>query len=501
MKKLVGLSLILLFALSLNGARYPKREMRAVWIATIANIDWPSSSSLTTNQQQKEFIELLDLVKDYNMNTVIFQIRPASDAFYASELEPWSQWLTGKQGRSPEPFYDPLEFASVECHKRGIDLHVWLNPYRAVSDVNVNKSSSAHISNTHPEWFVTYGKTKIFDPGLPQTRNYVAKVVSDIVRRYDIDAIHMDDYFYPYRISGVEFPDDQTFHNYPGEFPAGQKEEWRRNNVDLIVKQLHDSIKAIKPWVQFGISPFGVWRNTDKDPLGSKTKAGQTNYDDLYADILKWEYNQWIDYVVPQVYWEIGKEVADYKIIADWWSGHAYGTQLFIGHGLYKLDPEAKERTWQSADEIANQIKLNRKLKTISGSAFYSAKFLRKNPLDLHQKLIDHLYRYPALHPVNQRVVQSVPGEPINVQMSIREGQLHFDWEKGANTKSFVIYQFTKWQLKNTRNPARIFLTTANNSITYAIDNATDPKHFSYVITALSQSNVESKRVKFKMSK
>ena len=291
--------------------------MRAVWIATIANIDWPSSATLSSGQQQKEFIELLDLCKIYNMNTVVFQIRPASDAFYASAFEPWSQWLTGKQGNRPDPYYDPLRFATTECHKRGIDLHVWINPYRAVSDVNVNRTSPQHISNIHPEWFITYGKTKLFDPGLPQTREYVTKVVCDIVRRYDIDAIHMDDYFYPYRISGVEFPDDQSFIDYPRGFKASEREEWRRHNVDLIIQQLHDSIKAIKPWVEFGISPFGIWRNASKDPAGSNTKAGQTNYDDLYADILKWEKNQWIDYVTPQVYWEIGKETADYKIIAD----------------------------------------------------------------------------------------------------------------------------------------------------------------------------------------
>ena len=501
MKKLIVISILLFFTSNLIASKYPKREMRAVWIATIANIDWPSASNLTTAQQQKEFIELLDLVKQYNMNTVIFQIRPASDAFYASEFEPWSQWLTGKQGKKPDPFYDPLEFASLECHKRGIDLHVWLNPYRAVSDVSVNKSSSEHISNTHPEWFVTYGKTRIFDPGLPQTRNYVAKIVGDIVRRYDIDAIHMDDYFYPYRISGVEFPDEKTFQEYPGGFHANEKEDWRRNNVDLIVKQLHDTIKSIKPWVEFGISPFGVWRNAEKDPLGSKTKAGQTNFDDLYADILIWEYNQWIDYVAPQVYWEIGKEIADYKIIADWWSHHAYGAQLFIGHGLYKLDPESKEKSWQSADEIVNQIKLNRKLKTIAGSVFYSAKFLRKNPLDLHQKVQDRLYRYPALPPLNGRVGEITPQEPLNAQMNLSNGQLHLSWEGGANTKSFVLYQFTRWQRKNTRNPARIFLTTANNSITYTLDDTTDPKHFRYVVTALSKSNTESSPVRFKMNK
>ena len=497
MRKLVGMCLLLFMILNVSAARFPKHEMRAVWIATIANIDWPSSATLSTGQQQKEFIELLDLCKDYNMNTVVFQIRPAADAFYASKFEPWSQWLTGKQGKMPDPLYDPLEFASVECRKRGIELHVWINPYRAVSDVTNNKTSPQHISNTHPEWFVTYGKTKLFDPGLPQTRNYVAGIVSDIVRRYDIDAIHMDDYFYPYRISGVEFPDDQSFRDYPRGFAVNERDEWRRHNVDLIIRQLHDSIKSIKPWVEFGISPFGVWRNGDKDPAGSKTKAGQTNYDDLFADVLKWEKNQWIDYVTPQVYWEIGKEIADYKIIAKWWSQNTYGAQLFIGHGLYKLDPEAKEKSWQSADEIVSQIKLNRKYSPISGSMFYSAKFLRKNPLGLHEKLQNRFYRYPALPPANERIAPLTPGEPVNPQITVSDGKVHFSWTKGENTKSFVIYQFKRFSRINIKKPARIFLTTADNSITYAIDPLTDPHRFRYVVTAISPSNSESRPVGF----
>ncbi len=500
MKRIIGSCVLMILTLNLLAARYPKREMRAVWIATIANIDWPSSSALSTDQQQKEFLELLDLCKSYNMNTVVFQIRPASDAFYASEFEPWSQWLTGKQGKSPDPFYDPLQFASTECHKRGIDLHVWINPYRAVSDVNSNRTSPAHISNVHPEWFITYGKTKIFDPGLPQTRNYVAKIVSDIVRRYDIDAVHMDDYFYPYRIAGVEFPDDKSFRDFPNGYSEGQRDDWRRHNVDIIIQQLHDSIKSIKPWVEFGISPFGVWRNAQKDPTGSKTKAGQTNYDDLFADIVKWEQNQWIDYVTPQVYWEIGKEIADYKIISDWWSHNSYGTQLFIGHGLYKLDPEAKDKSWQNADEIINQVKLNRKHSTISGSMFYSAKFLRKNPLEVHQKLQERYYRYPALTPANDRITPLIPKDPVNALIKISDGRLKFSWDKGENTKSFVIYQFSRFQRINIKKPARIFLSTSDNSVTYLLNELTDPDRYRYVVTAISPTNTESKPVKFYLS-
>jgi len=495
MKKVIGLSLILFLTFHLNAAKHPKREMRAVWIATVANIDWPSASNLTTEQQKKEFIELLDLSKAYNMNTVVFQIRPAADAFYASKYEPWSQWLTGKQGKEPD--YDPLAFASIECRKRGLDLHIWINPYRAVSDVTNNQTAPNHITNTHPEWFLTYGKTKYFDPALPETRNFVATVVSDIIRRYDVDAVHMDDYFYPYRIAGAEFPDGQSFKSYPRGYSSNQRDDWRRNNVDLIIKQIHDSIKTIKPWVEFGISPFGVWRNIAKDPAGSKTKAGQTNYDDLFADVLKWQREGWIDYVTPQIYWEIGKEVADYKIIADWWSHNTYGAQLYVGQAPYKIDLQAKEKSWQSADEIIRQIKLNRKYPEISGSMFFSAKFMRKNPLELHEKLQKKFYRYPALPPSNQRINPVQPQEPLHVLLTEKNGQLNFSWEKGQNTKSFVIYQFRKGQRINTEKPEHIFLTTSDNSITYEFDKRTDPRRYKYAVTSVSKSNAESEPVNF----
>jgi len=499
MRKLIGLILIMLSTISLFAAKHPKREMRAVWIATVANIDWPSASNLTSIQQKKEFIELLDLCKAYNMNTVVFQIRPSADAFYASKYEPWSQWLTGKQGQEPD--YDPLAFASIECRKRGLDLHVWINPYRAVSDVNNNQTAPNHISNTHPEWFLTYGKTKYFDPALPETRNFVANIVSDIVRRYDIDAVHLDDYFYPYRIAGVEFPDDKSFKAYPRGYKTSQRDDWRRNNVDLIIKQLHDSIKSIKPWVELGISPFGVWRNSTIDPAGSKTKAGQTNFDDLFADVLKWQKERWIDYITPQIYWEIGKEVADYKIIADWWSKNSFGTQLYIGQAPYRIDAESKDKSWQSADEIIRQIKLNRKYPEISGSMFFSAKFMRKNPLELHEKLQKRYYRYPALTPLNQRIDPVVPQEPTDAKITVENGQIHFSWEKGGNTKSFVIYQYKKMHRINIEKPEYIFLTTSDNSVTYALDKQTDPRRFKYVITAVSRSNVESSPVDFSYKK
>ena len=228
------------------------------------------------------------------MNAVIVQVRPATDAFYPSPYEPWSQWLTGTQGKPPSPYYDPLQFMIEETHKRGMEFHAWCNPYRADNKIGESSIAPAHITRIHPEWFLNYGGQKYFDPGNKDAQQFVVKVIRDIVSRYDIDAIHMDDYFYPYRILGKEFPDQESFEKYGNGM---DKEDWRRSNVDSIIETVSRVIKEEKPYCKFGISPFGVWRNQSKDPEGSATKAGQTNYDDLYADILLWLKNGWIDYV------------------------------------------------------------------------------------------------------------------------------------------------------------------------------------------------------------
>jgi uncharacterized lipoprotein YddW (UPF0748 family) len=474
-----------------------KRQMRAVWIATVGNIDWPSAKNLGTEQQKAEFINLLEQVKQYHMNTIVFQIRPAADAFYPSKLEPWSQWLNGKQGQAPEPFYDPLEFAIRECRKRGIDIHVWLNPYRAIADTSYKGQDANHLTRLHPEWFLYYGTTLYFNPGLQETRDFVSRVVSDIVRRYDIDAIHMDDYFYPYRIKDKEFPDSATFAKHSRGFSSDKKEDWRRDNVNLIIKQLHDSIHSIKPWVEFGISPFGVWRNLDKDPLGSKTKAGQTNYDDLYADILKWQREKWVDYITPQIYWEIGKKVADYKILADWWSYHAYGIPLYIGQGTFLINKKAKVKSWRTSKEIIKQFKLNSKYPNIAGSMHFSGKILAKNPLNIKRRLLQGPYRYQSLPPVNNHVSQILAIEPMGAKMTVSGTLFTLSFQGDSSCKSFVIYKFRKGKVANIENPASIFLVTSEKSLSFSIDKNNNPEKYFYAVSSLSKSNMESQAIIF----
>jgi len=287
--KLRTISMALFWAcLSLfaNAQTAPKREFRGVWMHTIGNAEY---RTMTPQRMMTYLTSQLDTLQRAGINAVLFQIRPEADAFYPSQLEPWSRFLTGTQGQAPFPAWDPTAFLIEECHKRNMEFHAWINPYRVQSNINV-KLASTHIYYRHPEWFVVYGTQRFFDPGIPESRKFINEVVTDIVTRYDVDAIHMDDYFYPYPIVGKPFPDDQSFQTYgiPNGF-EGRRDDWRRNNVNLLIKELHQTIHQIKPWVKFGVSPFGIYRNRKNtiDGIGSETN-GLQNYDDLYADILLW---------------------------------------------------------------------------------------------------------------------------------------------------------------------------------------------------------------------
>ncbi|MCL3781188.1 glycoside hydrolase family 10 protein [Prolixibacteraceae bacterium JC049] len=490
---------LLLFVLSLTtfgyAKKYPKRELRAGWIATVANIDWPSRSGLPVAQQQQELIQLLDNMQEAGLNAVVMQIRPATDAFYESSIEPWSQWLNGKQGKAPEPYYDPLQFAIEEAHKRCMEFHAWFNPYRAVFSYNRNMTTPNHITKQHPEWFVKYGKHMYFNPALKETRDYVSHVVADVVRRYEVDAVHFDDYFYPYRVPGVEFPDEENYRNDSRGF--NDKEAWRRDNVDLIIQQLRDSIKSVKAYVQFGISPFGVWRNQDKDPRGSATKAGQTNYDDLYADILKWVQEGWIDYVAPQIYWHIGFNIADYKTLAEWWERNCYGKNLYIGHGLYRLDSESKNPEWHTSDQVMEQINLNRKLKNIHGSIFYSAKHIKKNQLGVKDLLRDKAYAMPALPPENKSLPLTGVEAPVNFQIVNNNGSINFKWSHNGRSevskpRCFVVYRVRGSVERSIKNPKNIIAITSGHNLTFEVVEKWFKSKKKYCVTAVNKLNKES---------
>ncbi|HEU0111799.1 MAG TPA: family 10 glycosylhydrolase [Flavisolibacter sp.] len=398
MKNLIATITFLLTLLSSFGQPHqPLYEFRGVWIATVDNIDWPQKGQYNVDSQKKDFIRLLDMHQRNGMNAVVVQVRPSTDAFYPSPYEPWSQWLTGKQGKAPVPFYDPLQFMIEEAHKRGMEFHAWLNPYRA--NFSIGKASIApnHITRLHPEWFVNYGGKTYFDPGNKEGQQWVINVIDDIVKRYDVDAIHMDDYFYPYRVPGKEFPDAASY----AKDPRGlSKDDWRRSNVDSIILALNTTIKKAKPWVKFGISPFGVWRNQDQDPMGSPTKAGVTNYDDLYADILLWLEMGWIDYVAPQLYWESGHKLVAFETLIEWWSKHTYGRHMYIGQGIYRaLEKSPSSRAWRNPTELPKQIQLIRSYPTVQGSVYFSSKTFDYNPNGWVDSLRNNYYSRPALIP------------------------------------------------------------------------------------------------------
>ncbi len=384
----------------------PKYEFRALWIASVENIDWPSKKGLSVAEQKDEFIRILNMHQRNGMNAVIMQIRPVADALYQSPYEPWSEYLTGRQGMPPVPYYDPLQFMIEETHKRGMEFHAWLNPYRAVFNVFTSSIAPNHITRQHPDWFITYNKQKIFDPGNPQVVNYVANIVKDIITRYDVDGIHMDDYFYPYPAAGKDFPDYNSYRLYGNNM---NRKDWRRSNCDSIIKRIHETILEAKPMVKFGVSPFGVWRNQSADANGSDTRAGVSNYDDLYADIVLWMKEGWIDYAAPQLYWEIGNKLCDYQTLINWWGEHSYGRQIFVGHALYRA---GSSTAWRNKDELPEEIQLTRETANINGSIYFSSKDFYRNPNGFNDSLRNHYYKTPALVPPMSWIDTTAPPAP-----------------------------------------------------------------------------------------
>ncbi|MGB5822240.1 MAG: family 10 glycosylhydrolase [Saonia sp.] len=374
----------------------PKIEFRGVWIATVVNIDWPTNRFDAVEKQKADYLKILDFYEDLNFNAVIVQIRTAGDAFYPSECAPWSRFLTGTEGNAPNPYYDPLEWMIAQAHKRGMEFHAWLNPYRATFDEKTEVLNETHDYRQHPDWMVKYGKKYYYNPGLPEVRRHLVGIMDEVVSQYDVDAIHFDDYFYPYKIKDAIFNDSLAFVTHA--LPQQSLDDWRRANVDSLVQNVHKTIKANKPWVQFGISPFGVWKNKSTDPKGSDTQAGQTTYEDLYADPINWMENGWIDYVVPQVYWSMDLPVASHRKIVDWWANNSTNTNLYIGNGAYKIRNNS-DRAWKKKKELPNQLLLARNTEPVHGNVFFSAKSLQRKNKAVVKYLKRKYYRNIALPP------------------------------------------------------------------------------------------------------
>jgi len=500
MKTFLATFLIVCFAICSVAKNLPKREFRGVWLHTI-NGDYTGKSP---EEFKTYLISQLNSLQKAGINAVLFQVRPEADAFYPSKLEPWSRFLTGTQGIAPSDNFDPMAFVIDECHKRGMEFHAWVNPYRVQMNIN-SKLDPSHVYYQHPEWFVVYGNQRFFNPGLPQCRDFINKVMKDIVSRYDVDAIHMDDYFYPYPIAGKEFPDEDAFQTYgvPEGF-ADQKDNWRRSNVNSLIRELHETIRETKPWVKFGVSPFGIYRNKKNTPdgIGSETN-GLQNYDELYADVLLWIRNGWVDYNIPQIYWEIGHKTADHETLVNWWATYSYDRPFFIGQDV--------ERTVKFADlnnpeinQLPRKMQLSRTTPNVLGNCFWSGKALLGNPGNSLTALANNYQCYPALPPVFTFMDDKAPKTIRGLKTIWTEDGYILMWkapkakEEMDKAFNYCIYRFEKKEKVNLNDPSKIVAVT--RTCFYKLPYDLGKVKYRYVVTALdrlhNESKTKSKKVK-----
>ena len=478
------------FAQVQTGSAYPKREFRAAWIQSVNG----QFRGMPTEKLKQNLIGQLNSLQKAGINAIIFQVRPEADALYASRLEPWSRFLTGVQGKAPEPYWDPMQFMIDECHKRGMEFHAWINPYRTKTTLK-SELAPNHVYNIHPEWFVTYGDQLYFDPALPESRRHICMVVSDIVSRYDVDAIHMDDYFYPYPIKGKDFPDDASFARFGGGF--SNKGDWRRSNVNVLIKKLHETIREIKPWVKFGVSAFGIYRNESSDPLGSKTK-GLQNYDDLYADVLLWAREGWIDYNIPQIYWHIGHPVADYETLVKWWARNTENRPLFIGQSVMNTVQNADPKN-PSINQLPRKMALQRAYQTIGGSCQWPASAVVENAGKYRDALIAEYHKYPALPPVFDFMDNEAPAKVRKMKPVWTEDGYILFWtapkykEEMNRAVQYVVYRFNDKEKVNIDDPSHIVAITRDNF--YKLPYEDGKTKYRYVVTALDRLHNESKSV------
>lgn len=473
-----------------------KRELRAAWIATVANIDWPSKKGLSIVKQQQEFEKLLDDVEKMGMNAVVVQIKPTADAFYPSKYGPWSEYLTGTQGKNPG--YDPLAFMVEAAHKRNLEFHAWFNPYRiTMNHTNLKRLSTDHPARKHQNWVESYGGKLFYNPGIPEVKQFIIDGILEVVKNYDIDAVHMDDYFYPYKVKGKEFPDAAEFKKYgKGKFKTVG--DWRRDNVNQLVRDINKAIKKEKPYVKFGISPFGVWRNSAKDSTGSKTTAGLSNYDDLYANTREWIRKGYIDYITPQIYWNIGFKPAAYDILLDWWVKETSGKpiHLYIGQATYKINNDSSS-AWKKQDEYPKQILLNRQYNTVMGSMHFSLKDLNRNPLGIKELLSNELYKQQALIPTMPWLDNTAPQSPKiksadrtkdGIELTIEDQPLNQD------STYYAIYRFTGDIQGEIEDPAHLLKTVRKigKEQIFLDQTAEVGETYTYVATALDRLHNES---------
>ena len=470
-----------LFPLTSDGQ--PKREFRGAWIQCVNG----QFIGLGTDKMQQTLTYQLDELKKDGVNAVIFQVRPECDALYQSSIEPWSRFLTGQQGVAPSPYWDPLQWMVDECHKRGMELHAWINPFRAKTKFTTQLAQN-NIAIKRPDLVFPYDGLYILNPASQENRNYICRVASDIIRRYDVDGFHIDDYFYPYPVAGCQIPD-------------GQNGDQRRDNVNSFIRQLHDTIQAVKPWVKFGVSPFGIYRNKRSDPNGSATN-GLQNYDDLYADVLLWINEGWIDYCVPQIYWEIGNKAADYKTLIRWWNDNASDRPLYIGEDIERTAKFADPAN-PSQNQMQAKYRLHEECPNVNGTVLWYAKAAVDNVGNYGTILRQHYWRYPALQPLMPFIDDTTPGKPRKVKALWTSDGYTLFWQapKSKNWRDeavkYVVYRFGNKEKIDLDDPSHIVAVTTAPWLNLPYDNGKEK--FVYVVTSLNRLSNESALVKKKV--
>ena len=486
--------IVLLALLSLTLSAQQKREMRGAWIQCVNG----QFQGMGTQKMQQTLSYQLDELQKDGCNLIIFQVRPECDALYESSIEPWSRFLTGRQGQAPSPYWDPLQWMIDQCHRRGMELHAWINPYRARTKTTTVLAPN-HIKMRKPQNCFEYDGLTILNPGIPENRDYICEVARDIVARYDVDGIHMDDYFYPYPAAGQQLPDYQLFQqNSNGIKNIG---DWRRYNVNLFIEQFYKTVHDTKPWVKVGISPFGIYRNKKSSAIGSNTN-GLQNYDDLYADILLWVNNGWLDYCVPQIYWEIGNKAADYDTLIRWWSQYAAGRPLVIGEDVERTvkytDPQNP-----SSHQLPAKMRLHNELPAVKGTVLWYAKATVDNVGNYGSLLRERYWRTPALQPAMPFIDGKAPKKVRKVKpVWTADGYVLF-WTapKGKGWKDeatkYVVYRFGAKEKVNIADAGKIVAITTQPFLKLPYDDG--KTKYTYVVTALDRLQNESGAVKKKV--
>ena len=484
--------LLLLFVVSFSFAG-SKREFRGAWIQCVNG----QFAGLGTVAMQQNLLSQLDELQKDGVNAIIFQVRPECDALYASKLEPWSRFLTGRQGVAPSPYWDPLQWMIEQCHKRGMELHAWINPYRAKTK-NTNDLASNHVAMLHPDRVVPYDGQFILNPAMKENRDYVCEVVRDIVTRYDVDGIHIDDYFYPYPVAGQQFDDARFYESDRRGLSLG---DWRRDNVNVFIKQLGQTIHETKPWVKFGVSPFGIYRNKRSDPTSGSETSGLQNYDDLYADVLLWVNNGWVDYCAPQLYWQIGHKAADYATLIRWWDGHASARPLYIGEDVERTVKYPDPQNPQS-NQMPAKFRLHAQMPHVQGTVLWYSRVVVDNLGNYGQVLRSSYWNHPALQPLMPFIDDKAPKKPRKLKVvDTSDGPVLF-WTKPKGegwkdeARQYVVYRFEGNEKHDLQDASHIVAVTADTF--FRLPYVDGRRKYVYYVTALDRMSNESKPAKRK---